>query len=471
MQMSFNIDQSNPEIEELMDLLKNLLNRIDIGSHDNENLGFLQNETFYFDVFTQMFDTEMFPSAEVKHQFKKMNAGARIQFLIDFLAQNVLQIDLEHINGFEIQNGNIIHIKNFLQLILALIDSAEEEPYEGSSLEDQPPSGHRQSQSAGKRMTGFKDRGNDSSQKPAFEKEAMGESAAKKEPSEKYSTSKRKKKSAPRVVNANKIDKPEMRISVLDKIESDIEEYQRANPLSQSDRKAKENKLEENKKINSVSVREDDLKSKREVANKLFSDLEHIELSKSKETTPKTVLDTRNKLTKLPRGRQPKEEQTSQLKKFVKKEQPEQITVNKKSNFLNRKGKLTRTKSAAAKFSRTSKEAKSSKNLNKNTAIIETTNSKFILKDLNMINQDELATLLAKNNQKYQNCLNDFAFTLGRKSLLKSTQKMTMKNESQEHLGHANQIFQQKFDEKVQEEIHKHQYRIAEQQKQFTRAL
>ncbi len=88
-----------------------------------------------------------------------------------------------------------------------------------------------------------------------------------------------------------------------------------------------------------------------------------------------------------------------------------------------------------------------------------------------MINQDELATLLAKNNQKYQNCLSDFAFTLGRKSLQSATQKLTMKSESQDHLTRVNNIVEQKFNDKIQEELFKHSFRTTEQQKQFTRLL
>ena len=88
-----------------------------------------------------------------------------------------------------------------------------------------------------------------------------------------------------------------------------------------------------------------------------------------------------------------------------------------------------------------------------------------------MICKDDLATLLAKNNQKYQNCLSDFAFTLGRKSLQSSTQKMTMKSESQQHLSRVNSIVQQNFDEKIHEELNKHQYQTAEQQRHFNRTM
>jgi len=89
-----------------------------------------------------------------------------------------------------------------------------------------------------------------------------------------------------------------MRISVLDKIETDIAEYQKANKVTQVDRKPKENKPEDNnndKKTGPIQKREADIKSNEEIAKKIFTDLKGIELSKSKETTPKAVIDIRTK--------------------------------------------------------------------------------------------------------------------------------------------------------------------------------
>ena len=58
-------------------------------------------------------------------KYTKAKSDHKIQILLDFLGTNILGMKIEDIKGSEILEGNIVHIKNFLELILALtnIDS------------------------------------------------------------------------------------------------------------------------------------------------------------------------------------------------------------------------------------------------------------------------------------------------------------------------------------------------------------
>jgi hypothetical protein len=71
-----------------------------------------------------------------------MNAGERIQALINLLSRDIVQVDLEHIKGDKIAKGDKKHISNMLQLLDALWQnfnhnplSAEEDGEEEQKIE------------------------------------------------------------------------------------------------------------------------------------------------------------------------------------------------------------------------------------------------------------------------------------------------------------------------------------------------
>lgn len=105
------------EIEEIIHLTQDIIVKLSLDIPLGEDLSFLQQSQFYFEIFKIIFNSESFIN-----ESRDEDSANRIQKLLDFLANDVLFVNLEHINGDEISNGNIAHIKNFLQLIWALIN-------------------------------------------------------------------------------------------------------------------------------------------------------------------------------------------------------------------------------------------------------------------------------------------------------------------------------------------------------------
>ena len=122
------------EIEELKNMVVEIFTNINFPVDSFDTLGILQSSDFYIGVFGSIFDVEVFDASEVTVVLKRLDESAKIQFLIDFLSESILGIDLDHISGFEILNGNIVHIKNFLQLIIAIINSGDEGNGESSRM-------------------------------------------------------------------------------------------------------------------------------------------------------------------------------------------------------------------------------------------------------------------------------------------------------------------------------------------------
>lgn len=105
------------EIEEIIHLTQDIIVKLSLDIPLGEDLSFLQQSHFYFEIFKIIFNSDQFIDDAPED-----GSANRIQKLLDFLANEVLFVNLEHINGEEISNGNIAHIKNFLQLIWALIN-------------------------------------------------------------------------------------------------------------------------------------------------------------------------------------------------------------------------------------------------------------------------------------------------------------------------------------------------------------
>jgi len=97
-----------------------ILQKLQMNMPDVEDLSFLQNENFYYDIFKIIFKCENFFDKKTKKKYLKAHSGEKIQTLLDFFGDNILGMKIEDIKGKEILEGNINHIKNFLELILAL---------------------------------------------------------------------------------------------------------------------------------------------------------------------------------------------------------------------------------------------------------------------------------------------------------------------------------------------------------------
>lgn len=108
------------EIEEIIHMTQDIIVKLSLDIPLGEDLSFLQQSQFYFEIFKIIFNSDDFLD-----DVGEDGSANRIQKLLDFLASDVLFVNLEHINGEEISNGNIAHIKNFLQLIWALINVEE----------------------------------------------------------------------------------------------------------------------------------------------------------------------------------------------------------------------------------------------------------------------------------------------------------------------------------------------------------
>ena len=123
------------EIEEIIYLTQEIIAKLNMDIPLGEDLSFLQESEFYLSIFKNIFNSENF--LEDREFSLEEESPSKIQVLIDFLANDVLFINLEHINGTEIGNGNIAHIKNFLQLICALMNMDENEEEEESEKKEE----------------------------------------------------------------------------------------------------------------------------------------------------------------------------------------------------------------------------------------------------------------------------------------------------------------------------------------------
>ena len=91
------------------------------------DLSFLQSDDFYHEIFGLIFDSDDFIPEETKERYENSASGERIQILLDLLANNILSDEVKNIKGMEISNGNIHHIKAFLELLLALSEIGRSE--------------------------------------------------------------------------------------------------------------------------------------------------------------------------------------------------------------------------------------------------------------------------------------------------------------------------------------------------------
>ena len=104
--------------KEINGLVNSLLNNLNLEIEDEylNNNEILKSETFYIEIFREIFtNLSDFPDLNLEIR-PDMKSGAIIQMLIEKQSEDILQIDLAHISGDAIAEGDLCHIQNFLQL-------------------------------------------------------------------------------------------------------------------------------------------------------------------------------------------------------------------------------------------------------------------------------------------------------------------------------------------------------------------
>ena len=98
-------------LEEIGQLLSQIQDNLGL------NLGIQEmGELLQSKIYLQLFE-RMFPFMELNIQNLMAEAeteGDKIQVLIEILSQDILTMDLSHIKGTEIENGDLKHLLNFL---------------------------------------------------------------------------------------------------------------------------------------------------------------------------------------------------------------------------------------------------------------------------------------------------------------------------------------------------------------------
>lgn len=119
-------EEDSGEMTEILQLVDNIFQNLDVVV-EAEDIAFVQSEEFYLQILEIIFSDHVQEFEEFKEYFENKSPGENIQLLIDFLSQSVMGVELSHINGEEIANGNRQHILNLLQLIheLSLMKNGE----------------------------------------------------------------------------------------------------------------------------------------------------------------------------------------------------------------------------------------------------------------------------------------------------------------------------------------------------------
>ena len=115
------------QLKEINGLVNSLLNNLNLEIEDEylNNNEILKSETFYIEIFREIFtNLSDFPDQQLDIR-PDMKSGAIIQMLIEKQSSDILQIDLAHISGDAIAEGDLCHIQNFLQLQHALTNNED----------------------------------------------------------------------------------------------------------------------------------------------------------------------------------------------------------------------------------------------------------------------------------------------------------------------------------------------------------
>ncbi|CAD8060160.1 unnamed protein product [Paramecium sonneborni] len=108
----------NSDVQDIIDLYQQIVSNLDLDPQRDVNIEQLKNERNYCTIFRIMFP---FLEKEIDNIQKERNpTGEKLQGLIEFLSYPVLTMDLSHISGHSIAQGDLRHLYNFLQILLEL---------------------------------------------------------------------------------------------------------------------------------------------------------------------------------------------------------------------------------------------------------------------------------------------------------------------------------------------------------------
>lgn len=126
------VEQIDDEVIKLTENLLDSLN-LQLPAQAGDDYSFLSNDVFYIEIFKVIMDHSPHPfnEGDFDRETKGMNAGERIQALINLLSRDVVQVGLEHIKGDKIAKGDKKHISNMLQLLDALWQNFNHNPLSG----------------------------------------------------------------------------------------------------------------------------------------------------------------------------------------------------------------------------------------------------------------------------------------------------------------------------------------------------
>lgn len=136
--MSSQSQVNQSHLNEIANEIELICQRLQLKFEQNLSIKDLQTDNFYFRILQQLLQDNLFQNEEEARLYSKADKGSRIQYLIDYLSNVVLKVELEHINGIKIAQGSLIDIRNFLQLINEML-SIQEQDDDGQASKSYEP--------------------------------------------------------------------------------------------------------------------------------------------------------------------------------------------------------------------------------------------------------------------------------------------------------------------------------------------
>jgi hypothetical protein len=113
----------------IKELIENILNKLNFQIEPDifDDLSYLRTSDFYIQIYRELFKKLSIDNDEFFDTLEGLSDGPALQFLIDKLAADILEISLAHIRGENMVNGDMENIFNFLQLTNALLQTSDNE--------------------------------------------------------------------------------------------------------------------------------------------------------------------------------------------------------------------------------------------------------------------------------------------------------------------------------------------------------
>lgn len=119
--------QFKKHLKVILSLCKKLIRRLELDEYRKaKDFSFIQSSRFYFNIYSNLFPQSDFLSERNNVNYFMLEDNQQIQYLINYLAEEVLKTELDHIHGEEIYRGNVLHVKKFLEILVAVTKSIME---------------------------------------------------------------------------------------------------------------------------------------------------------------------------------------------------------------------------------------------------------------------------------------------------------------------------------------------------------